>query len=69
MSDQVKTLLKCLSRQPLTALACLKKLGLNHRPTFRNNYLQPALEAGLIERTLPDKPNSSLQRYRLRDGR
>lgn len=66
VSDQVKTLLKCLAKQPLTALACMKKLGLNHRPTFRKNYLQPALDGGLIERTLPDKPNSSLQRYRLR---
>jgi Fic family protein len=65
VSDQVRALLKCLAKQPRTALACMKKLGLNHRPTFRKNYLQPAMDAGLIERTLPDKPNSSLQRYRL----
>ncbi len=65
VSDQVKALIKCLAKQPLTALACMKKLGLNHRPTFRKNYLQPALDAGLIERTLPDKPNSRLQQYRL----
>ena len=65
VSDQVKALLKCLARQPMTALSCMKKLGLTHRPTFRKNYLQPAMEAGLIERTLPDKPNSSQQQYRL----
>ncbi len=64
VSDQVKALLKCLAKQPLTALACMKKLGLAHRPTFRKNYLQPALDAGLVERTLPDKPKSSLQKYR-----
>lgn len=46
----------------------MKKLGLSHRPTFRQNYLQPALDAGLIERTLPDKPNSRLQKYRRREG-
>ena len=67
-SDQVKALLKCLARGPLTALACMKKLGLSHRPTFRKNYLQPALDAGVIERTLPDKPSSSLQKYRRTAG-
>ncbi|WP_395748543.1 Fic family protein [Prosthecobacter sp.] len=65
VTDQVKALFKCLANGPLSALDCMKKLGLSHRPTFRKNYLQPALEARLIERTLPDKPNSSQQKYRL----
>ena len=57
VSDQVKALLKCLANGPLAALACMKKPGLSHRPTFRKNYLQPALDGHLIERTLPDKPH------------
>lgn len=40
-------------------------LGLKHTPLFRKAYLLPTLEAGLIEMTLPDKPNSCSQRYRL----
>lgn len=40
-------------------------LGLKHEDHFRKAYLQPALEAGLIEMTIPDKPRSSRQRYRL----
>ena len=40
-------------------------LGLKHTPHFRDAYLRPALEAGLIELTIPDKPNSRLQKYRL----
>jgi ATP-dependent DNA helicase RecG len=32
---------------------------------FREHYLVPCLAAGLIEMTMPDKPNSRLQRYRL----
>jgi Fic family protein len=64
VSDQVAALLKCLGNKTLSALECMKKLHLSHRPTFRKNYLQPALDAGLIERTIPDKPNSRLQKYR-----
>jgi len=29
-----------------------------------NTYLKPALAAGAIEMTLPDKPSSGLQKYR-----
>jgi Fic family protein len=65
LTDQVKALLKCLVHGPLSALECMKKLRLSHRPTFRQNYLNPALASRLIERTLPAKPNSRLQRYRL----
>lgn len=68
LTDQVKALLKCMKTVPMTALECMAKLGLSHRPTFRKNYLQPALEAGLIERTLPDVPNSRLQKYRRAPG-
>jgi Fic family protein len=63
VNDQVKALLKCLGVKPMTALEIMKKLGLSHRPTFRKNYLSPALAAGMIERTIPDKPNSRLQKY------
>ena len=35
-----------------------------HRPHFLETYLNPALKAGLIEMTLPDKPTSRNQRYR-----
>jgi predicted HTH transcriptional regulator len=41
------------------------RLELRHRDSFVENYLQPALDQGLIEMTIPDKPTSSRQRYRL----
>jgi ATP-dependent DNA helicase RecG len=44
-----------------------EKLKLSDREYFRLNYLQPALEAKVIEMTIPDKPRSSKQRYRLTD--
>ena len=40
-------------------------LGLTHMGHFRTMYLLPALQAGLIEMTIPDKPSSRNQRYRL----
>ena len=41
------------------------KLGLRNDEHFRKAYLLPALEAECIEMTLPDKPRSSKQKYRL----
>jgi hypothetical protein len=40
-------------------------LRLQDRKSFRELYLAPALEESLVEMTLPDKPNSRLQKYRL----
>ena len=40
-------------------------LSLKGEENFRILYLMPALKADLIEMTIPDKPKSSLQKYRL----
>ena len=40
-------------------------LGLKHAEHFRLAYLSPALRAGLIEMTVPERPRSRNQRYRL----
>ncbi len=42
-------------------------LELSDRKSFRERYLLPALQAGLIEMTIPNKPSSRLQKYRLTD--
>ena len=68
VSDQdkspVEQLLLVLGDKTLSALELMELLGLSHRATFRKNYLNPALEQNLIERTIPDKPNSKNQKYR-----
>ena len=43
----------------------MKKLSLVHRPTFRSNYVQPALKLELVEMTQPEAPRSPTQRYML----
>ncbi|MEN6317181.1 MAG: Fic family protein [Syntrophaceae bacterium] len=40
-------------------------LALRHEDYFREAYLVPALVAGMIEMTIPGKPTSSKQKYRL----
>ncbi|RLC15634.1 MAG: transcriptional regulator [Deltaproteobacteria bacterium] len=40
-------------------------IGRTDRTKFRNSVLNPLLDAGLIEMTIPDKPRSSKQKYRL----
>ena len=39
-------------------------MKLRDRSHFISAYLEPAVNAGLIEMTLPDKPTSRNQRYR-----
>ena len=63
ISSQVGALLAVIESYPMTALELMEKLGLKSRVSFRKNYLQPALEAGLIGMTEPDKPTSRNQRY------
>lgn len=48
----------------LTASELMQRLGLRHRPNFRSGYLVPALDAGIVEMTLPDAPRSPDQKYR-----
>lgn len=64
--DKIPTerLLSVLGDKTLSATELMDRLGLSHKPNFRKNYLNPALEQNLIERTVPDKPNSRNQKYK-----
>lgn len=43
-------------------------LGLRDEKHFRVRYQQAATGMGLVEMTLPNEPNSRLQRYRLTEA-
>lgn len=65
VTDQVARLLAELRNGPKTAVELMTALGLSHRPTFRNNYIRLALDAGLVEMTRPEAPTARNQKYRL----
>ena len=63
VTPQVRRLLKCLDRER-SGMEILTLMALKDRKHLRSHYLLPALEAGLIEMTVPDKPRSRKQMYR-----
>ncbi len=64
VSVQVEILLTAIGKDTISGKELMERVGLKHRPTFRKNYLLPAIENGYLEMTIPDKPNSSKQKYR-----
>ena len=68
VTQPVLTLLALLHQQgELGAQGIREGLGLKDRTHAREAYVDPAIDAHLIEMTIPDKPTSSRQRYRLTD--
>lgn len=67
VTEQVEQLIEVLKNE-MNGIDIQQKLALRHRGNFRNIYLQPAIEQGLVEMTIPDKPTSRMQRYRLTEA-
>lgn len=60
VTAQVAAQVVRLCKEAQRAKAIMEAPGLKHWKTFQSNYLLP-----LIEPTIPDKPRSSKQKYRL----
>lgn len=66
VTPPVRSLIQLLGKHgELGAFAVREALGLKDRAHVREAYLNPSLEAGYTEYTIPDKPCSSKQKYRL----
>lgn len=72
VSEQVTALLRVmLSEQEQNKISRFKRetlqklLGLSDKKSFTQRYLKPALKDDLVEMTIPEKPTSRLQQYRL----
>ena len=66
-NEQVKREKKILEfcTEPKTREEIQKFVGIIRREHFRVNILKPMLDSGKLEMTIPDKPNSRLQKYRI----
>ena len=41
----------------------MKRFDWKHRTKFRNKFINPLLDLGIIKMTIPDKSQSSKQKY------
>lgn len=63
-NEYVKRMLTVMEYDvPYNANSVMEQLGLKSRDNLRKNYINPAIELGLVKMTIPDKPNSKNQRY------
>jgi len=61
--DQVEVLRTCVTEMSISELMDIA--GRTNRTKFRNSVLKPLMQAGLIEMTIPDRPRSGNQKYRV----
>lgn len=60
----INKLLNVLEKnEPVTSTEIMERLGIKSKETLRSNYLDPAIEEGLVALTIPDKPTSKNQMY------
>ena len=60
----ISKLMDAMGTDPMSSYEIMKRMGLSHKPHFMKAYLHPAMEYGLVSMTVPDHPNSRLQKYR-----
>jgi len=63
INARVNRLLNIMGSRALSAAELMEHLNLRSRKALYDNYLRPAMEAGLVEMTDPDRPTSRNQMY------
>lgn len=64
-SPSIIGLVKAMGNNQLKIGEMMDAMGLKHRPTFRVNYLDPAIKAGFVTMLYPNSPRHPRQRYHL----
>ncbi len=63
LDENIKKVLLAVGDEILPAKEIMQRLNLSHPATFRKNYLNPAIEIGVIALTNPESPRSKNQKY------
>lgn len=58
-------LISSIGNDGYTLKQLMEKMGMKHRPTFMDNYLNPAIKDGFVRLLFPDKPKHPRQKYLL----
>lgn len=68
LSDTQSLVLEALAGKALSRKEIFNAIGISSDTRAFKRHIQPLLTGGLIEMTVPAKPNSKLQKYRLTQG-
>jgi len=68
LSETQVAVLKALQNTELSRKDVFMAIGMTNDFRAFKRIIEPLIEAGLIEMTVPDKPSSKLQKYRLADS-
>lgn len=58
-------IIQLLIQEPLSKSQIAQKLGKDKPTRYLNDLMNKLIENTVVEYTIPDKPNSRLQKYRL----
>ena len=63
MTEKVNDIIAFCS-VPRSMTEIMDHIGMKHRYNVKHRYLDPLIESGFLEMTIPDKPNSRSQKYK-----
>ncbi|MCK4870547.1 MAG: hypothetical protein KAS93_05495 [Gammaproteobacteria bacterium] len=52
-----------LCKEPRSVVEVMELLGWKNRTKFKQKFIRPLIARGLLTMTIPDKPQSSKQKY------
>ncbi len=64
-NENIKRLIQALGQEKMSIKELMAVVGLKHRPTFMDNYLNPAIAEGFVRMLYPDSPRHPRQKYLL----